>query len=49
MQVGLRRCVADAAHEDSVRDEGPVLDAATGAAAVEDRVGVGMSCSELSF
>ena len=50
MQVSLRRCVADAANEDSVRDEGPVLDAAAGAAAVQDRVGVGMSCgSEMSF
>ena len=50
VQVSLRRCVADAANEDSVRDEGPVLDAAAGAAAVQDRVGVGMSCcGEMSF
>lgn len=40
MQVGLGGSVADAAHEDPVGNERPVLDAAAGTAAVENRVGV---------
>ena len=45
MQVGLCGRVADAAHEDPVGNERPVL----GAAAVENRVGVRVACNVRSF